>query len=107
MLLEFSAILSIICGFLMAVLFLDPFTAEYCCRAVVSEDAKTTLARGLQTLSLEMESNTVSRRVRPWIKLASEYPFKGPVNMIYGELTVEMVYNFQNYVSLMCNHQKL
>ena len=55
-----------ICGFLMAVLYLDPFTAMCCCRAVVSEDAKTTLASGLQTLSLERESNTVSRCVRPY-----------------------------------------
>ena len=49
MLLKFGAVLSIICGFLMAVLYLDPFTAMYCCRVVVSEDAKTTLASGLQT----------------------------------------------------------
>ena len=47
--LKFGAVLSIICGILMAVLYLDPFTAIYCCRAVVSEDAKTTLASGLQT----------------------------------------------------------
>ena len=58
----------------MAVLYLDPFM--YCCRAVVSEDVKTTLASSLQTLSLERESNTVSRCVRPWIKLTPEYPFK-------------------------------
>ena len=67
MLLKFCAVLSIICGFLM-----DPFTAMYCCRAVVSENAKTMLASGLQTLSLERESNTVS----PWIKFTLEYPFK-------------------------------
>ena len=48
----------------------------YCCHAVISEDAKTTLARGLQTWSLERESNTVSRCVRPWIKFTPEYPFK-------------------------------
>ena len=59
MLLKFGAVLSIICGFLMAVLYLDPFTAMYRCRVVVSEDAKTTLASGPQTLSLERESNTV------------------------------------------------
>ena len=59
----------------MTVLYLDPFTAVYCCRAVVSEDAKTTLASGLQTLSLQRESNTVSRCVRPWIKFTPEYPF--------------------------------
>ena len=52
MLLKFGAVLSIICGFLMAVLYLGPFTAMYCCRAVVSEDAKITSASGLQTLSL-------------------------------------------------------
>ena len=75
MLLKFGAVLSIICDFLMAVLYLDPFTAMYCCRAVVSEDAKTTLASGLQTLSLERESNTVSRCVRPWIKFTPEYFF--------------------------------
>ena len=33
--------------------YLDPLTAVYCCCAVVSEDAKTTLASGQQTLSLE------------------------------------------------------
>ena len=33
------------------------------------------LARGLQTLSLERESNTVSWCVRPWIKFTPEYPF--------------------------------
>ena len=60
----------------MAVLYLDPFTTVYCCRAVVSEDAKTALASGLQTLSLERESYTVSQCVRPWIKLTMEYPFK-------------------------------
>ena len=53
MLLKFGAVLSIICGFLMAILYLDPFTAVYCCHAVVSEDAKTTLASSLQTLSLK------------------------------------------------------
>ena len=37
----------------MAVLYLDPFTTMYCCRADISEDAKTTLASGLQTLSLD------------------------------------------------------
>ena len=64
MLLKFGAVLSIICGFLMVVLYLDPFPAVYCCRAVVSEDAKTTLASGLQTLSLEAGSYSVSRCVR-------------------------------------------
>ena len=59
----------------LAVLYLDPFTAMYCCRAVVSEDAITTLASVLQTLSLERESNTVSRCFRPWIKLTPEHPF--------------------------------
>ena len=77
MLLKFGAVLSIICGFLMAVLYLDQFTAMYCCHAVVSEDAKTTLASGPQTLSLERESNTVSPCVRPWIKFTPEYPFNG------------------------------
>ena len=38
MLLKFAVVLSIICGFLMAVLYLDPFTTMYCCCAVVSED---------------------------------------------------------------------
>ena len=52
----------------MVVLYLDPLTAMYCCRAVVSEDAKTALA-SLQTLSLERESG-------PWVKLTPEYPFK-------------------------------
>ena len=61
---------------LMAGLYLDPFTAMYCCRVVVSEDAKTTQANGLQTLSLDRESNTVSQCVRPWIKFTPEYPFK-------------------------------
>ena len=56
-------------------LYLDPFTAACCCRAIVAQDAKTTLASGLQTLSLERESNTVSRCVRPWIKFTLEYPF--------------------------------
>ena len=69
----------------MAVLYLDPFTAMYCCHAVVSEDAKTTLASGLQTSSLERESNTVSRCVRPCIKLTPDYPFKNSGNF------------FQNY----------
>ena len=76
MLLKFGVVLSIICGFLMAALYLDPFTAMYGLRAVISEDAKTTLASGLQTLSLERKSNTVSQRARPWIKLIPEYPFK-------------------------------
>ena len=50
----------------------------YCFRAVVSEDAKTKtmLASGLQTWSLERESNTVSQCVKPWIKFTPEYPFK-------------------------------
>ena len=39
MLLKFVAVLSIICGFLKAVLYLDAFTAMYCCHAVVFEDA--------------------------------------------------------------------
>ena len=56
MLLKFGAVLSIICGFLMAVLYLDQFTAMYCCHAVIAEDAKTTLASGPQTWSLERES---------------------------------------------------
>ena len=56
-------------------IFLDPFTAVYCCRAV-SEDAKMTLASSLQTLSLERELNSVSRCVRLWIQLTPEYPFK-------------------------------
>ena len=34
------------------------------------------LASSPQTLSLERESNTVSRCVRPWIKFTPEYPFK-------------------------------
>ena len=59
MLLKFGAVLSIIFGFLMAVLYLDPFTAVYCCRVVVPEGAKPTLASGLLTLSLKGESNTV------------------------------------------------
>ena len=75
MLLKFGAVLSIICGFLMAFLYFDPFTATSCCRAVVSEDAKIPLASGLQTLSLERESNTVSRCVRPWITRTPQYPF--------------------------------
>ena len=76
MLFKFNAVLNIICGFLTVVLYLDPFTAMYCCHVVVSEDAKTMLASGLQTLSLERESNIVSQCVRPWIKLTPEYPFK-------------------------------
>ena len=59
----------------MAVLYLDPFTAMYFCCAVVSEDAKTTLASGLRSLYLERESKTVSQCVRPWIKLTPECPF--------------------------------
>ena len=50
-------------------LYLDPFTAVYCCRAAVSEVDKTPWISGLLTWSLERESNTVSRCVRPWIKL--------------------------------------
>ena len=57
-------------------LYLDPSAAVYCSCAVVSEDAKTTLASGPQTLSLEGGSYLVSRCVRLWIKLTSEYPFK-------------------------------
>ena len=60
----------------MAVLYLDPFTAVYCCRAVVSEDAKNTLASSLQTSPLDRKSNTVSGCVRPWIKITPEFPFK-------------------------------
>ena len=93
MLLKFGAVLSIICGFLMAVLYLDPFTAMYCCCAVVSEDAKTTLASGLQTLSLERESNTVSRCVRTWIKFTLEYPFK-----LFLVHTQEYVKHSNNYI---------
>ena len=78
MLLKFGAVPSIICGFLMEVLYLEPFTAVYCCCAVISEDAKTTLASSLQTLSLKGGSNTVSQCVRPWIKFTPEYPFKLP-----------------------------
>ena len=40
-----------------------PIYCDVMCRAVVSEDAKTTLASILQTLSLERESNTVSEVV--------------------------------------------
>ena len=44
---------------------LYPFTAMYCCRAVVSSStSETTLASGLQTLSLEGASYSVSRCVR-------------------------------------------
>ena len=50
-------------------LYLNPFTAMYCCRAVVSEDPKTTLASSPQTLSLEGGSYSVSRCVRTWIKV--------------------------------------
>ena len=82
MLLKFGAVLSIIWGFLMAVLYLDPFTAMYRCRAVISGDAKTTLASGLQALSLERESNTVSRCIRPWIKFTPEYPFNKIIMLI-------------------------
>ena len=49
MLLKFGAVLSIICGFLMAFFYLDPFTAMYSCRVVVSGDANIMLASGLQT----------------------------------------------------------
>ena len=42
---------------------------------------KTTLASGLQTLSLETEYNTVSQCIRPWIKLTPEYPF----NIFFSE----------------------
>ena len=76
MLLKFGAVLGIICGFLMAVLYLDPFTAAYRCHAIVSEDAKTTLASGLQTLSLEGGSYSVSRCVRTWIKFTLECPLR-------------------------------
>ena len=41
MLLKFGAVLSIICGFLMAIYTWIHFTAVCCCCAVVSEDAKT------------------------------------------------------------------
>ena len=85
MLLKFGAVLSTICDFLMAVLYLDPFTAMYCCRAVVYEDAKTMLASGLQALSLERESNTVSQCVRPWIKLTLEYPFNWQTHLKVDE----------------------
>ena len=37
--------------------------------------SNTQLASSLQTSSLERESNTVSRCVRPWSKLTPEYPF--------------------------------
>ena len=75
-LLKFGAVLSVIYGFLMAFFFLDPFTALYCCRAVVSEDAKSMLASGLQNVSFEGGSYSVSRCVRTWIKLTLEYHFK-------------------------------
>ena len=70
-LLRFGAVLSIICGLLMAVLYLDPFTAMYCRHAVVSEDVKTTL---------------------PWIKFTLEYPFNistsvGRINTKLGTIT--------------------
>ena len=38
MLLKFGAVLSIIYDLLVVVLYLDPFSAVYCCRAVVSEE---------------------------------------------------------------------
>ena len=60
MLQKFGAVLSIIYGLLMAVLYLDPFTAMYCCCLVVSDNAKTMLASSLQTLSLKREFNTIS-----------------------------------------------
>ena len=71
------------------ILYLDTFSEMYCCHAVVSEDAKTTLASSLQTLPLDRESNTVSRCVRPCIKLTPEYLFKG--------------INYENCVTLQCN----
>ena len=43
------------------------------------------LASGLQTLSLERESNTVSRCVRPWIKFIPEYPFNRKTRLSFRE----------------------
>ena len=69
-------------------LYLDPFTAVYCCRAVVSEDAKATWASALQTLSLEGGSYSVSRCVRTWIKFTLEYPFNTTIisSQISGQI---------------------
>ena len=55
-------------------LYLDPFVAVYCYCTVVSEDAKTTWASGLQTLSLG--GGCGHTRSQLWIKLTLEYPFK-------------------------------
>ena len=56
--------------------YLDPFTALYCCHAVVCEVDKTRYISGLLTWSVKRECNTVSWWFRPWIKLTPEYPFK-------------------------------
>ena len=61
----------------------------YCCRAVVSEDDKTTLA-----------SYSVSRYVRTWIKFTPEYPFKennqhySTMNKIISSSPKQVTFNF-------------
>ena len=50
-------------------LYLDPFTAMQCCRAVISEDAKSTLASGLQNGSLKhffLDKSTDSKLQHYW-----------------------------------------
>ena len=69
--------------------------------AVICEDAKTTLASGLQTLSLKRESNTVLWCVRPWIKFIPEYPFKK--NSLGEGESVKVSYEYRGgYISLLC-----
>ena len=69
---------------------------------------KTTLASGLQTLSLERESNTVSRCVRQWIKFTPEYPFWScfswpwTLKLITSILTVKKTWYVKT--KLCCSH---
>ena len=76
LLLEFGAVLSIICVFLLV----EAYTATYCYRAVISEVAKTTWASGLQTWSLDgggvllcvtrlhdTQENQITGLVRLWL----------------------------------------
>ena len=74
MLLKFGAVLSIICGFLMAV-----YTWSHLlqCIVVVRSFLRMLKLRKLTVCKLHLwgGSYLVSRYVRTWIKLTPEYPF--------------------------------
>ena len=73
MLLKFGAILSIICGFLMAV---SCWRHILQCIVIVQSFLRLLKLRKLAVCKLDfLRSYSVSRCVRQWIKLTPEYPF--------------------------------